>query len=158
MAADHALERLGLLQGQVVLGAAPRAGQVDMLDLVGAVVLGPGLEVGVANHADRLEERQRAVDGRRVDRGEPALDPTGDVQGRDVPLGAEDLLEDDLPLGGDAVAPFPEHGRHGPRLVHALSVSALACALQVRLARNRRRPLRAKVPSFGHRLMMPAGR
>jgi hypothetical protein len=132
MSPDHTPQRVGLLHRQVVLGAAPGAGQMDVLDLVGAVVLGPSLQVGVTDHADRLEEGQGSIDGGGVDGGEPALDPPGEVERCDVPFGAEDLLEDDLPLGRDPVAAFPEHGRHGAGLVHGPSVSDVATALQVR--------------------------
>jgi hypothetical protein len=158
MSPDHAPQRFGFLQRQVVLSAAPGAGQMDVLDLVRAVVLGPSLQVGVADHADRLEEGQGSVDRGRVDGGEPALDPPGDVERRDVPLGAEDLLEDDLSLGCDPVAALPEHGGHGPGLVHGTQRIG-RCNRIAGAARGQGWcGLPPKVPSAGDRLMMPAGR
>jgi hypothetical protein len=92
---------------------------MDVLDLVGAVVLGPTLQMGVADHTDLLEHGQGAVHGRGVYGGEASLDPPGDVLWGDVSPGCQELLEDHLPLRGDPEAPLPEHGGHGGSLVHA---------------------------------------
>jgi hypothetical protein len=51
VALDHALEVLRLLDRQVVLRAAPGARQVDVLDLVAAVVFGAALEMRVPDDA-----------------------------------------------------------------------------------------------------------
>jgi hypothetical protein len=130
VASDHALQVLGLLDRQVVLGATPGAGQVDVLDLVAPVILRAPLQVGMADYADLLEHGQRPVHGRRVDRREPPLDPAGHVLGCDVPVGPQHLIEDGLPLRGDPVPPLPEHGHHAVRSIHG-SRLLLAIALQV---------------------------
>jgi hypothetical protein len=158
VALDDALERLGLLDRQVVLRPAPGACQVDVFDLVGAVVFGAALEMGVADDAYGLQERQRPVHGRGVDRGEAPLDPTGQVLRRDVPVRPEHLLEDHLALGGDPVPPLAEDGSHGGRLVHVDSVPPVHCngvaGAEHAEADQERAPPR---PEAG-RLMMPAGR
>jgi hypothetical protein len=125
MSPDDLTEGFRLFHRQVVLRTAPRAGQVDVLDLVGAVVLGPSLEVSVPDHPDLLEHGQGPVHGRGVDRGEAPLDPTGQVLGGDVPVRAEHFLEDHLALRGDPVPPLAEDGSHGGRLVHVDSVPAV---------------------------------
>jgi hypothetical protein len=127
VALDDALERLGLLDRQVVLRPAPGARQVNVLDLVGAVILGAALEMGVADDADGLQQRQRPVHGRGVDRGEAPLDPTGQVLGSDVPVRAEHLLEDHVALRGDPVPPLAEDGSDGGHLVHVDSVPPADC-------------------------------
>jgi hypothetical protein len=158
VALDDALERLGLLDRQVVLRPAPGARQVDMLDLVGAVILGAALEMGVADDAHGLQQRQRPVHGRGVDRGEAPLDPTGQVLGGDVPVRAEHLLEDHLALRGDPVPPLAEDGSDGGRLVHVDSVPP--GRLQRRCRCRAREADLAGVPprAEAERLMMPAGR
>jgi hypothetical protein len=118
VALDHLPERARFLHRQIVLCPAPRAGEVDVLDLVRAMVLGPTLQMGVADHPDLLEQGQGAIHGRGVHRREASLDPPGDVLWGDVPPGCQELLQDHLPLRGDPVAPLPEHRGHGGSLVH----------------------------------------
>ena len=158
MALDDALERLGLLDRQIVLRPAPGARQVDVLDLVGAVILGAALEMGVADYAHGLQQRQRPVHGRGVDRREAPLDPAGQVLGGDVPVRAEHFLEDHLPLRGDPVPSLAEDGSHGGRLVHVDSVPSVG--LQRRCRCRAREPALAGAPprAEARRLMMPAGR
>jgi hypothetical protein len=86
--------------------------------LVGSVVLGPSLQVRVADDAGLLEHPQGPIDGGGVDCRHPALDPAGHVLGRDVPLGLEHLLKDGLALRGDAIAALPERRRHGSKVGH----------------------------------------
>lgn len=124
MAADHPLQRRDLVGREVVLGAAPRARQVDVARILGPVVLGATLEVGVPDHAHPFEHGQGAVHGRGVHGREPSLDPPGHVLRGDVSVGAQDLAEDGLALRRDPVPALPEHGHdganpiHGPRLLH----------------------------------------
>jgi hypothetical protein len=130
VASDHAFQVLCFFDRQVVLGAAPGAGEMDVLDLVPPVVLCASFQVGVADHPDLLEHGQRPVHRGRVDRGEAPLDPTGHVLRRDVPVGPQHLIEDGFPLRGDPVPPLAEHGHHGVRSIHG-SRLLLAIALQV---------------------------
>jgi hypothetical protein len=130
MSPDDLTEGFRLFHRQVVLRTAPRAGQVDVLDLVGAVVLGPSLEVSVPDHPDLLEHGQGPVHGRGVHRGEAPVDPAGHVLRGDVPVGAKHLLQDHLTLRGDPVASLSEHPRDHRGLVHDPQGSAGALQLQ----------------------------
>jgi hypothetical protein len=129
VATDHPLERGHLVGRQVVLGPTAGAREVDVPGILGAVILGPALEMGVAYHPDLLEHGQGPVHRRGVHGGEPPLDPAGDVLGGDVAVGAEHLTEDGLALGRDSVAALPQHRDHGPAPVHD---DAQATASQVR--------------------------
>jgi hypothetical protein len=125
---DKAPEGLGLVQREVVLGPAAGAGQVDVLDLVGAVVLGSSLQVGVTDHPHLLEEVHGSIHGRGVDRRQPPLHPPGHVLGRDVTPRAEDLPQDGLALRRDAVPPHPQHGDdRGGLLVHSSRLLQQRC-------------------------------
>lgn len=62
MLLDDLPEGLGLRQGQVVLGPASGAVEVDVVSLTGSVILGPALEVRVLHHPYLLEEAKRPVD------------------------------------------------------------------------------------------------
>lgn len=124
MPLDQLAERSRFLHRQVVLGSASGAGEVDVLDLVGPVVLRPTLEVGMTDHADLFQHRQGPVHGGGVHRGEPAVDPPGHVLGSDVAVSLEDFLHDDLALRGHPVAPLPEHRGDGGGPVHLSRVLA----------------------------------
>ena len=65
---------------------------------VRAVVLGSGLDVGVLEDADALEERQRPIHGRCVHARHVALDLPRDRGGGDVSLRAHHLRDDGSPL------------------------------------------------------------
>jgi hypothetical protein len=135
--ADHPLQRGHLADRQVVLGPAPGAGEVHVAGILGAVILRAALQVGVPDHADLLEQRQGSVHRGRVHRGEAALDPPGHVLGGDVPVGPEDLREDGLALGRDAVAALPEHGHQGSNPVHEAQASASQVRRPVRRGSER---------------------
>ena len=129
VALDDALEGDRFARRQVVLGAAPRARQVDVPGILGPVVLGSPLEVRVADHADLLEHRQGPVHGGRVDGGEAPLHLPGHVLRCDVAVGPKDLLEDGLPLRRDAVPALSEHG-HDTSGAHRFEGTAPALQLQ----------------------------
>jgi hypothetical protein len=103
---------------------------MDVLDLVGEVVLGPALQMGVADHPDLLEHGQGAVHRRCVHGRESSLDPAGDVLWGDVPSGCQELLQDHLPLRGDPVPPLSEHRGHGGSFVHGPQATAVALHVQ----------------------------
>jgi hypothetical protein len=128
--ADDPFQGGHLASREVVLGAAPGAGEVDVAGVLGAVVLGPALEVGVLDHADVLEQGQGPVHGGRVHRGQTALDPAGHVLRGDVAVCAQDLREDGLALGGDPVAALPEHGHHPPDRIHAARLLHRRCGIR----------------------------
>lgn len=116
--ADHPLQRGHLADRQVVLGAAPGAGEVDVAGILGAVVLGAALQVGVPDHPDLLEQREGPVHRGRVHRRQSSLDTAGHVLRGDVSVRPEDLRQDGLALGRDAVAALTEHGHHRSNPVH----------------------------------------
>jgi hypothetical protein len=130
VASDHALQVLRLLDRQVVLGAARRAGEVHVLDLVAPVILRAPLQVGMADHADLLQHGQGPVHGRCVDRGKAPLHSAGHILRGDVPVGPQHLIEDGFPLRGDPVPPLAKHGHHAVRSIHEPRL-LLAIALQV---------------------------
>lgn len=156
MTLDHLPEGSRLLHRQIVLGPAQGAGEMDVLDLTGEVVLGPTLQMGVADHPDLLEHGQGSVHGRGVHGRETSLDPPGDVLWGDVPPGCQELIQDHLPLRGDPVAPLPEHRGHGGGLIHgpqatavALHVHRCAACLGGRAARSRHEQRRRGRSSSG---------
>lgn len=126
-ALDEPLQGFGLAQAQVVLGAAARAGQVDVLHVARSVVLGPAFEVCVPKHADLFQGRKRPIDRGRVHGGEPALDPAGHVLGQDVPRRAQHLLDDRVTLRGDPEPVLAEHSDDAGGLVHAASLMQRRC-------------------------------
>ena len=99
---DQVLQRLGLLQRQRVVAPAVAAREVDVLGLLGAVVLGPRLEVRVLQDAHLFQQSERAVDGGGVHPRHLALDLAGDGRGGDVALRPHDLGDDRAPLGRHA--------------------------------------------------------
>ncbi len=105
VAADQLLEPAGLFERERVVLAAPSAREVHVLRVLGAVVLGPRLEVGVREHAELLEQGERAVDGRGVHPRHLALHRAGDRAGGDVALGLHHLRDDRVPLRGHTQAP-----------------------------------------------------
>jgi hypothetical protein len=125
--ADDPFQRGHLAGREIVLGPAPGAGEVDVAGVLGAVVLGPALEVGVLDHADVLEQGHGPVHRGSVHGGEPALDPAGHVLRGDVAVGAQDLREDGLALGRDPVAALPEYGHHRPDPVHTVRLLHRSC-------------------------------
>ena len=94
MPGDHVLEPLRLLERERVLGAATRTGQVDVLRLGPAVILGARLEVRVREDPDIFERRQRAVHGRRIDARDSFPDPPGHSRRADVAVRRHDLGHD----------------------------------------------------------------
>ena len=127
VAADQVAEGAGLGHRKVVLGAAAGAGQVDVVALAGAVVLGPALPVRVLDDAEILERGERAIDRRGVDRGHPATDAPGDGLGRDVPVRPEDLLDDRLALRRQAVTAGPQPTDDLLDLAHASTLLQRCC-------------------------------
>ena len=95
---------------RAVVAAAPLAREVHVLGLVGLVVLGAGLEVGVLEHADLLEQGERAVDGRGVHARHLALHLAGDHAGEMWPVGAHHLGDDGTALRRHAQAAAPAAG------------------------------------------------
>ncbi len=137
VALDEPLEPAGLLEGQLVVLTAVPAGQVDVVRLVRAVVLGPGLDVGVLEDADALEERERPIDGRCVHARHVALDLPRDRGGGDVSLRAHHLGDDRPPLRGHPEPTAPELGHQvGVGGVHARHRSSV---LQVQRTASPRR-------------------
>ncbi len=98
------------LGGDLLDSPAPFADKV-LVVVVGQVEdCRPVGKVGVVDDPELLEGVEGAVDGRDIDRWEPAVDLRGDVLGRDVRLGREEGLEDCLagrrpahPVGGELV-------------------------------------------------------
>ncbi len=116
-----------LAEGEVVLDAAARAGEMDVAGLFASVVLGPLLAMGVAAHAHLLEHPQGPIDRRRVHRRQPPLDPAGHVLGCDVPLRAQDLADDRFPLGGDAIPALSQRADREVAGVHGSTLSQERC-------------------------------
>ena len=79
-----------------------------MVALSDAVVGGTFFLVGMPDDTDALEQVQCAVDGRCVNTGDAALHVPSQGLGREVALGAHDLLQNGHPLGSDAVAPLAQ--------------------------------------------------
>src|SRR5882672_6641709 len=83
-------EGLELLRGNLLDAPTTLADQV-LVVVVGQVEdRRPVSKVGVVDDPELLEGVEGAVDGRDVDRWEPAVDLRGDVLGRDVRLGGEE--------------------------------------------------------------------
>lgn len=97
---------------------------MDVAGILGAVVLGAALQVGVPDYPDLLEQREGPVHRGRVHRRQSSLDPAGHVLWGDVSVRPEDLRQDGLALGRDAVAALTKHGHHRANPVHELQASA----------------------------------
>ena len=110
-----------LEEGLELLGGDLLDAPTTLADQVLVVVVGqvedrrPVGKVGMVDDPELLEGVEGAVDGRDVDRWEPAVDLRGDALGRDVRLGREEGLENRLagrrpahPPGGELV----ENGDH----------------------------------------------
>ncbi len=95
-----------------VVAPAPVTGEMDVPRLVRPVVLRAGLEVGVLQDADLLQERERPVDGRGVDAGHLALHLPGDRGGGDMAGRPHHLGDDGTALGRHAEAAPPQELHH----------------------------------------------
>ena len=104
MGADQGVEGVRLLERERVVAAAPVAREVHVRGLLGAVVFGAGLQVGVLEDPDLLQQRERPVHGGGVDARHLALDLAGDGRGGDVPGCPHHLGHDGPPLRGHAQA------------------------------------------------------
>lgn len=99
VALDRAQERTELARRQLDHRFASLADEV-LVFFVGEVVDGASVsEVHVVDDVDLLERVERSVDGRDVDRREPAVDVGGEFVGGDVSLRGEHGLDDHLARG-----------------------------------------------------------
>lgn len=85
---------------------------MDVAVIVGVVIGDPGRVVVVDEETEALEQVERAIDGRSIDRRVRLDDPAVDRLGGDVSLGRGDRVEDESTLSGDAVTSMAQRGQH----------------------------------------------
>src|SRR5688572_10771668 len=108
---DDRLQGPSFTYREVVLGAASRTGEMDVLALSSPMVLGSLFEVGVLHDPQLLEHDQRPIHSGHVHGRHPPLDPASNHLRRDVSLSPHHLAKDRFTLRGQTSS-FPPKLRH----------------------------------------------